>query len=69
IQRDPPDLDALRAEADGIEGRRRTLQTERSAAESRDGDGLAEEIKALQAERTAYLRELAEVLQPKQDKL
>ena len=69
IARDPPDVDALRAEADGIEGRRRTLTTEREAVETRDTDGIAAEIKELTAERIAYLRELAEVLQPRQDKL
>ena len=69
IARESPDLDALRAEADGIEGRRRTLQTERETVETQDQDGLAAEIKELTGERTAYLRELAEVLQPRQDKL
>ena len=69
IAREAPDVEALRAEADGIEGRRRTLLTEREAVETRDTDGLAAEIKELTAERMAYLRELAEVFQPKQDKL
>ncbi|GJE42617.1 SbcC/MukB-like Walker B domain-containing protein [Methylobacterium soli] len=63
------DIDALREEADGLEGRRRTLATEREAIEKRDADGIAAEIKALTGERTAYLRELAEVLEPKLDAL
>ncbi|MCJ2075744.1 SbcC/MukB-like Walker B domain-containing protein [Methylobacterium sp. HMF5984] len=69
IARGVEDCDALREEIDGIEGRKRTLATEREAIEKRDTAGLAEEIKALTAERIAYLRELSEVLEPKLDGL
>ncbi|MDR7038779.1 energy-coupling factor transporter ATP-binding protein EcfA2 [Methylobacterium sp. BE186] len=69
ITRGGLDVDALREEADGLEGRRRTLSTERETIEKRDTDGLAAEIKDLTAERIAYLRELAEVLEPKLDAL
>ncbi|HEV7440257.1 MAG TPA: SbcC/MukB-like Walker B domain-containing protein, partial [Methylobacterium sp.] len=69
IARGDLDIDALREEADGIEGRRRILTTEREAIEKRDTDGIAAEIKALTTERIAYLRELAEVLEPKLDAL
>ena len=45
------DVDALRGELDGLEGRRRTLQTEREGIEKRDTAGLAAEIAALTTER------------------
>ncbi|WP_375465753.1 ATP-binding protein, partial [uncultured Methylobacterium sp.] len=69
IARGIEDVDALRAEVDGLEGRRRTLATERAALEGRDTADLAEAIRALTAERIAYLRELSEVLEPKRDAL
>ncbi|WP_375456384.1 SbcC/MukB-like Walker B domain-containing protein, partial [uncultured Methylobacterium sp.] len=69
IARGIEDCDALRDEVDGLEGRRRTLGTERAAIEGRDTAGLAEAIRALATERIAYLRELSEVLEPKLDGL
>ena len=69
IERGLDDVDALRAELDGLEGRRRTLQTEREAIERRDSAGLDAEIVALTAERVAYLRELSEDLEPRLDRL
>ena len=64
-----PDIVALRAEADAMEGRRRSLVTEREAVEKADTGALEVEIKALQTERSAYLTELVQVLEPKRDAL
>lgn len=69
IARGLDDIDALRAELDGLDGRRRTLQTEREGIEKRDAAGLNAEIAALTTERVAYLRELSEELEPKLDRL
>ncbi len=69
IARGLDDVEALRAELDGLDGRRRTLQTEREGIEKRDTAGLAAEIAALTTERVGYLRELAEELEPKLDRL
>ncbi len=69
IGRGLDDVDALRDEVDGLEGRRRTLATEREAITKQDPDGLEAEIKALNAERVAYLRELSEELEPKLDRM
>ncbi|MDP4027233.1 SbcC/MukB-like Walker B domain-containing protein [Methylobacterium sp. NEAU 140] len=69
IARGLDDVDVLRGELDGLEGRRRTLQTEREAIERRDTAGLTAEVAALTAERVAYLRELSEELEPKLDRM
>ncbi|MCJ2143512.1 SbcC/MukB-like Walker B domain-containing protein [Methylobacterium sp. E-066] len=69
IARGLDDIDALRGELDGLEGRRRTLQTEREGIEKRDNAGLTAEIAALTTERMGYLRELSEELEPKLDRL
>ncbi|MCJ2096061.1 ATPase [Methylobacterium sp. J-072] len=69
ISRGLDDIDALRGELDGLEGRRRTLQTEREGIEKRDNAGLTAEIAALTTERVGYLRELSEELEPKLDRL
>ena len=63
------DIAALREEADAIEGRRRSLTTEREAVEKADTGALDAEIKELQKERSAYLTELVQVLEPKRDAL
>lgn len=63
------DVAALREEADTIEGRRRSLTTEREAVEKADTGALEAEIRDLQAERSAYLTELVQVLEPKRDAL
>ncbi|WP_092043957.1 SbcC/MukB-like Walker B domain-containing protein [Methylobacterium pseudosasicola] len=69
IARGLDDVDALRGELDGLEGRRRSLQTEREGLEKRDNAGLTAEIAALTTERMGYLRELSEELEPKLDRL
>ncbi|MDQ7762051.1 hypothetical protein, partial [Xanthomonas sontii] len=69
IARGLDDIDTLRTEMDGLDGRRRTLQTEREGIEKRDTAGLTAEITALSAERAGYLRELSEELEPKLDRL
>ncbi|MGV7029939.1 SbcC/MukB-like Walker B domain-containing protein [Methylobacterium symbioticum] len=69
IERGLDDVDALRDEVDGLEGRRRTLATEREAITKQDAGGLEAEIKALNTERVAYLRELSEELEPKLDRM
>ncbi|WP_043346819.1 SbcC/MukB-like Walker B domain-containing protein, partial [Methylobacterium sp. B1] len=69
VARGLDDVEALRAELDGLDGRRRTLQTEREGIEKRDTAGLAAEIAALTTERVGYLRELSEELEPKLDRL
>ncbi|MGU3283525.1 SbcC/MukB-like Walker B domain-containing protein [Methylobacterium mesophilicum] len=69
IARGLDDVDSLRGELDGLEGRRRTLQTEREGIEKRDNAGLTAEIAALTTERMGYLRELSEELEPKLDRL
>ncbi len=69
IERGLDDIDVLRGELDGIEGRRRSLQTERAEIVKRDTGGLDAEIAALNSERVAYLRELSEDLEPKLDRL
>ena len=69
IARGLDDVDTLRSELDGLEGRRRTLQTEREGIEKRDNAGLTAEIAALTTERIGYLRELSDDLEPKLDRL
>lgn len=69
IERGLDDVDALRAEVDGLEGRRKTLATERENLSKQDAGGIEAEIKALNTERVAYLRELSEELEPKLDRL
>ena len=63
------DLPALRAECDGLEGRRRSLATERDSVEKADTGALEAELKELAKERSAYLTELVQVLEPKRDAL
>ncbi|UMY19172.1 ATPase [Methylobacterium organophilum] len=64
-----PDIAALREEADAIEGRRRSLSTERESAAKADTGALEAEIAELTKERSAYLTELVQVLEPKRDAL
>ena len=63
------DIVSLRQEADAMEGRRRSLTTEREAVEKADTGALEAEIKELAKERSAYLTELVQVLEPKRDAL
>lgn len=63
------DLTELRAEADGLEGRRRSLTTERDSVEKADTGVLEAELKELMKERSAYLTELVQVLEPRRDAL
>ena len=63
------DLAELRAEADALEGRRRSLATERESVEKADTGVLEAELKELAKERSAYLTELVQVLEPKRDML
>jgi energy-coupling factor transporter ATP-binding protein EcfA2 len=63
------DLAALRAEADAIEGRRRSLTTERESVERAETGVLEAELAELAKERSAYLTELVQVLEPKRDLL
>lgn len=63
----PIDLEALRAEADAIEGRRRSLSTEQETVARADAGVIEAELKELQKERSAYLTELVQVLEPKRD--
>ena len=65
----PVDVAALRAEADAIEGRRRTLATEQEAVAKADNGTIEAELKELAKERSAYLTELVQVLEPKRDAL
>ena len=65
----PIDLEALRAEADAIEGRRRSLATEQETVARADAGVIEAELKELQKERSAYLTELVQVLEPKRDAL
>ncbi|WP_375274695.1 SbcC/MukB-like Walker B domain-containing protein [Methylorubrum thiocyanatum] len=65
----PVDLEALRAEADAIEGRRRSLATEQETVARADAGVIEAELKELQKERSAYLTELVQVLEPKRDAL
>lgn len=65
----PIDLFGLRAECDAIEGRRRSLATERESVEKADTGALEAELKELAKERSAYLTELVQVLEPKRDAL
>ncbi len=64
-----PDLAELRAEADAIEGRRRSLTTERETIGKADDGNLEAELRDLTRERSAYLTELVQVLEPKVDGL
>ncbi|PSJ20099.1 hypothetical protein CVH10_19385, partial [Halomonas sp. ND22Bw] len=63
------DLAEWRAEADAIEGRRRSLATEREHVEKAETGVLEGELKELAKERSAYLTELVQVLEPKRDLL
>jgi energy-coupling factor transporter ATP-binding protein EcfA2 len=63
------DLGELRAEADALEGRRRSLTTERDHVEKAETGVLEAELKELAKERSAYLTELVQVLEPKRDAL
>ncbi|NEU13542.1 ATPase [Methylobacterium sp. BTF04] len=63
------DLAALRQEADTLDGRQRSLTTERETVEKAETGGLEAEIKELAKERSAYLTELVQVLEPKRDAL
>ncbi|MCJ2037314.1 SbcC/MukB-like Walker B domain-containing protein [Methylobacterium sp. J-068] len=63
------DLAELRAEADALEGRRRSLTTERETVERAETGVLEAELKELAKERSAYLTELVQVLEPKRDLL
>jgi energy-coupling factor transporter ATP-binding protein EcfA2 len=63
------DLAELRAESDAIEGRRRSLATEREHVEKAETGVLEGELKELAKERSAYLTELVQVLEPKRDLL
>ena len=63
------DVAALRAEADAIEGRRRSLATEQEAVDKADAGAVEAELKELAKERSAYLTELVQVLEPKRDAL
>ena len=63
------DVAALREEADGIEGRKRSLATEQETVRQADTGALEAEIGALVKERSAYLTELVQVLEPKLDGL
>ncbi|MCE4224254.1 ATPase [Methylobacterium sp. C25] len=63
------DVAALREEADAIEGRRRSLTTEHEQLRHADTGALEAEIKELTKERSAYLTELIQVLEPKRDGL
>ncbi|MFC7664966.1 SbcC/MukB-like Walker B domain-containing protein [Methylorubrum suomiense] len=65
----PVDVAALREEADAIEGRRRTLTTEQEAVAKADNGAIEAELKELARERSAYLTELVQVLEPKRDAL
>ena len=65
----PVDIEALRAEADAIEGRRRSLATEQETVARADAGVIEAELKELQKERSAYLTELVQVLEPKRDAL
>ncbi|MBD8907821.1 SbcC/MukB-like Walker B domain-containing protein [Methylorubrum zatmanii] len=65
----PVDVEALRAEADAIEGRRRSLATEQESVARADAGAIEAELKELQKERSAYLTELVQVLEPKRDAL
>lgn len=64
-----PEIAELRAEADAIEGRRRSLNTERETIGKADDGKLEAEIRELMRERSAYLTELVQVLEPKVDGL
>ncbi|KQP85556.1 ATPase [Methylobacterium sp. Leaf113] len=63
------DLAELRAEADALEGRRRSLTTERDSVERAETGVLEAELAELAKERSAYLTELVQVLEPKRDLL
>ena len=63
------DVAALRAELDAIEGRRRSLETDRDAVGKADVGQIEAEVAELVKERSAYLTELVQVLEPKLDGL
>ena len=64
-----PDVAALREECDAIEGRHRSLTTEHEAIARVDAGAVEAEIRELTKERSAYLTELVQVLEPRRDGL